>query len=149
MSHCTEPEFSRPKQTKFLSIPTITELRKCMWVRIGKGSNLRMVEYTSQRIPPVQYIKTSIFSLSTFTKGSESVTWIRKHKVPHNYIQSTHHQKNKHIQTLRVQVILKKPESKINIDNSIHKTFLPASDISKQYCNHRKSLDSVCGNLRS
>lgn len=40
---------------------------------------LRMVEYTSQRIPPVQYIKISVFSLSTFAKGSEAKAWKKEH----------------------------------------------------------------------
>jgi hypothetical protein len=34
---------------------------------------LRMVEYTSQRMPPVQYINIFVFSLSTFDKGSEAM----------------------------------------------------------------------------
>lgn len=36
--------------------------------------DLRIVEYTSQRIPPVQYINISVFSLSTAAKGSEAMT---------------------------------------------------------------------------
>ena len=36
---------------------------------------LRIAEYTSQRIPPVQYINTSVFSLSMAAKGSDSLTW--------------------------------------------------------------------------
>lgn len=34
---------------------------------------LSIVEYTSQRIPPVQYINMIAFSLSTFDKGSDAV----------------------------------------------------------------------------
>lgn len=37
-------------------------------------SYLKIVEYTSQRIPPVQYINISVFSLSTFAKGSEATS---------------------------------------------------------------------------
>lgn len=33
---------------------------------------LSIAEYTSQRIPPVQYINMFAFSLSTFDKGSEA-----------------------------------------------------------------------------
>lgn len=35
---------------------------------------LKIVEYTSQRIPPVQYINISVFSLSTFSNGSAAMT---------------------------------------------------------------------------
>lgn len=43
-------------------------------VQLRKVDYLRIVEYTSQRIPPVQYINTSVFSLSTFAKGSEAAS---------------------------------------------------------------------------
>jgi len=39
-----------------------------------------MVEYTSQRMPPVQYINIFVFSLSTFAKGSEAMAWNNENK---------------------------------------------------------------------
>lgn len=47
---------------------------------------LSIVEYTSQRIPPVQYINMFAFSLSTFDKGSEAVIW--KARIKEEYINS-------------------------------------------------------------
>lgn len=35
---------------------------------------LRIAEYTSHRIPPVQYINISVFSLSAWAKGSEAMS---------------------------------------------------------------------------
>ena len=47
--------------------------RRCRrrWKKI---EYLKIVEYTSQRIPPVQYISIFVFSLSTVDKGSDAVT---------------------------------------------------------------------------
>jgi hypothetical protein len=42
---------------------------------------LRIVEYTSHRIPPVQYINMSVFFLSTFAKGSEATSWKIRNKA--------------------------------------------------------------------
>lgn len=44
----------------------------------GKKNNLRIVEYTSHLMPPVQYISMSVCSLSIPAKGSEEATWISK-----------------------------------------------------------------------
>jgi len=55
------------------------------------------VEYTSHRIPPVQYINISVFSLSTFAKGSEATSWTIRNKSKMKYTNS-HFQKNKFLQ---------------------------------------------------
>lgn len=60
-------------------------------------SYLKIVEYTSQRIPPVQYINISVFSLSTFAKGSEAMSWTIRNRDKMKCVHS-HCQKNKFLQ---------------------------------------------------
>lgn len=51
--------------------------------------DLRIVEYTSQRIPPVQYINISISSLLTEAKGSDAMTWPRLMQIMFNVLSQT------------------------------------------------------------
>ena len=70
------------KAIRFIEVQTgkIMCFKKLKIMKQKKNENyeiiiyLSIVEYTSQRIPPVQYINMFVFSLSTFDKGSEAVT---------------------------------------------------------------------------